>query len=143
MRIATRHAAKTDIDRWISCLQEGYQFRRRVRIGVTATYTSRESPFESFGIVYLESWREGTPVIACNRGASSRLVDPFRDGLLVRDADAFELAGAILTLLRDPELRKRMGMRGRAKVRERFDWEMIADRYEEFFSIWGRPRKSI
>lgn len=28
----------------------GYQFRRRVRIGVTATYTSRESPFESFGV---------------------------------------------------------------------------------------------
>ncbi len=92
------------------------------------------SPFESFGIVYLESWREGTPVIACNRGASSRLVEPFRDGLLVRDADAFELAGAILTLLRDPELRKRMGMRGRAKVRERFDWEKIAGNYEAFFA---------
>jgi hypothetical protein len=28
----------------------GYQFRRRVRIGVTATYTSRESPFDSFGV---------------------------------------------------------------------------------------------
>jgi hypothetical protein len=28
----------------------GYQFRTRVRIGVTATYTSRESPFETFGI---------------------------------------------------------------------------------------------
>jgi hypothetical protein len=28
----------------------GYQFRSRVRIGVTASYTSRESPFETFGI---------------------------------------------------------------------------------------------
>ena len=28
----------------------GYQFRTRVRIGVTATYTSRESPFETFGV---------------------------------------------------------------------------------------------
>jgi hypothetical protein len=28
----------------------GYQFRPRVRIGVTATYTSRESPFDSFGV---------------------------------------------------------------------------------------------
>ena len=28
----------------------GYQFRTPVRIGVTASYTSRESPFETFGI---------------------------------------------------------------------------------------------
>ena len=28
----------------------GYQFRPRVRIGVTATYTTRESPFETFGV---------------------------------------------------------------------------------------------
>lgn len=28
----------------------GYQLRARVRIGVTATYTTRESPFETFGV---------------------------------------------------------------------------------------------
>ncbi len=28
----------------------GYQFRSRVRIGVTATYTTRQSAFETFGI---------------------------------------------------------------------------------------------
>jgi len=28
----------------------GYQFRTRLRIGVTATYTTRESPFETFGV---------------------------------------------------------------------------------------------
>jgi hypothetical protein len=28
----------------------GYQYRTRVRIGVTVTYTERESPFETFGI---------------------------------------------------------------------------------------------
>ena len=28
----------------------GYQFRPRVRIGVTASWTSRESPFETFGV---------------------------------------------------------------------------------------------
>jgi len=100
------------------------------------------SPFESFGIVYLEAWREGTPVIACDRGASSRLVEPFRDGLLVGDSNAFELSGAILTLLRDPELRRRMGLRGRAKVRERFDWEKIADNYENFFAEIAGKRQA-
>jgi hypothetical protein len=28
----------------------GYQFRTRLRIGVTATYTNRKSPFETFGV---------------------------------------------------------------------------------------------
>jgi hypothetical protein len=28
----------------------GYQFRTRVRIGVTATYTTRRSAFETFGV---------------------------------------------------------------------------------------------
>jgi glycosyltransferase involved in cell wall biosynthesis len=122
------------------------RFRSRVRVSGHVSETERTelfraadvfvtvSPFESCGIGYLVAWREGTPVVACSRGASSRLVEAFRDGLLVRDGDAFELSGAIAALLDDPDLRRRMGMRGRAKVRERFDWEHVAGRYEEFFA---------
>ena len=31
-------------------LEIGYQFRPRVRIGVRASYTTRDSPFQTFGV---------------------------------------------------------------------------------------------
>jgi glycosyltransferase involved in cell wall biosynthesis len=38
-------------------------------------------------------------------------------------------AEALVRLIRDPELRRRMGAAGRARVREAFDWKVVARRY--------------
>jgi glycosyltransferase involved in cell wall biosynthesis len=119
--------------------------RRRVRLIKGITETEKRdllrsadlfvsvSPFESFGIVYLEAWREKLAVIGCRRGAASRIIDPHRDGLLVADNHPRELAGAILELLDDPDLRSRMGERGYAKARETYRWDGLIDRWEDLY----------
>lgn len=101
------------------------------------------SPFESFGIVYLEAWRERLPVIGCRRGAASKLIEEGHDGLLVNDANPIELAGAVVELLRDEKARAAMGETGYKKVVERFQWNRIIDRWEAIYrEIHGKRAKA-
>ena len=55
------------------------------------------------------------------------------DGLCVRQR-ADEVASAIERLLDDPELRSQMGAAGSAKLREKWDWDLVIDRVEEAYA---------
>jgi phosphatidylinositol alpha-1,6-mannosyltransferase len=74
---------------------------------------------EGFGIVYLEAWLHGLPVICSNEGASKEIVCDAWDGFVVRPA-ARDVAVAVNRLLADPELAKLFGERGRMKVHQKF-----------------------
>lgn len=67
------------------------------------------SRYESFGLVPLESFVHGTPVIASNSGAVPEVVIDDECGLLTDPNDALALADAVVRLLRDPDLRQRLG----------------------------------
>ncbi len=88
---------------------------------------------ESFGLVYLEAWAAGKPVIGARAGAVPAVVEDGVDGLLVPFGDAPALAAAIARLLDDPALAQRMGAAGQRKVRERFTWERAAAQLEELY----------
>jgi glycogen(starch) synthase len=83
------------------------------------------SRVDSFGIVYLEAWAYGVPVIGCEAGGVPDVIDNGQDGLLVGFGDRESLAAAIESLLADPGRRRTMGQRGRAKVEARYTWDRI------------------
>lgn len=83
------------------------------------------SRVDSFGIVYLEAWAYGLPVIGCHAGGVPDVIADGQDGLLVPFGDRASLASAIEALLGDPDRRQRMGQRGRAKVQARYTWDRI------------------
>lgn len=93
------------------------------------------SRVDSFGIVYLEAWAYGVPVIGCRAGGVPDVIDDGEDGLLVEFGDPVGLAAALETLLVDPGRRRAMGQRGRSKVENHYTWEHIYQRlaaiYEE------------
>jgi len=91
------------------------------------------SKYESFGIVYLEAWLNKIPVIGCRTGASSTLVDDFRDGLRVEYDNHVELGAAILELLNDEATRKKMGKAGYEKVKKNYTWPLIVDKIEKVY----------
>ena len=91
------------------------------------------SRYDSFGIVYLEAWGRGKPVIGARAGAIPEIIEENRDGLLVEFADVEGLASKILYLLEHPDLRKEMGEVGRRKVAEQFNWETNIGMIEEVF----------
>ena len=85
------------------------------------------SEFESFGMVFLDAWLRGKPVIGnLNCGASMSLIDDGVDGFLCRDSG--EIAAALARLLEQPDLAARMGAAGRAKTLAEYTWERVADR---------------
>lgn len=69
----------------------------------------------------LEAMATGRAVVATDAGSIPEVIDDGRDGLLVEQRHPQALAGAIRTLLRDPERRARLGAAAADKVRRRFD----------------------
>ncbi|WP_405645768.1 glycosyltransferase family 4 protein [Streptomyces uncialis] len=86
---------------------------------------------EGLGIVYLEASATGLPVVAGDSGGAPDAVLDGETGWVVRGGRPDEAADRIVTLLGDPELRQRMGERGRAWVEERWRWDLLAERLKE------------
>ena len=83
---------------------------------------------EGLGIVYLEASATGLPVVAGDSGGAPDAVLDGETGWVVRGGSVEESADRIATLLGDPELRQRMGERGRAWVEEKWRWDLLAER---------------
>lgn len=81
------------------------------------------SKADSFGIVYLEAWFYGKPVIGARAGGVPDLIEHGRDGLLVEFGDVPALAAAIDHLLRNPDEAARLGECGRQKVLAHHTWD--------------------
>ncbi len=86
---------------------------------------------EGFGLVCVESLACECPVIASDLPAVRELILNGETGLLFKRGNSDELARRILALLADPTLRHSMGKAGREFVSQRFDWQIVAQRYRE------------
>ena len=95
------------------------------------------SHYESFGIVALEAMACGTPVVASQVGGLAYLVQDGVTGYTVPSSDVKALADRIAELIKNPQLRDRLGEQA-AAVAQEFSWEIIAKRilnlYQEALS---------
>jgi glycosyltransferase involved in cell wall biosynthesis len=91
------------------------------------------SRFETFGIVLLEAMACQKPVVATTAGGMPEIIENGKDGILVAPEDARALADALLTLLRDSTLRKRIAANGRSTVTDRFLLDRTVAAYEKLF----------
>jgi len=87
---------------------------------------------ESFGIVLLEAMAVGTPVVASSIAGYASVLSHGDEGLLVAPRDVKSLAQALLTLLKDRQLCRQMGLKGIAKAKN-YDWENIAGRVLSYY----------
>jgi glycosyltransferase involved in cell wall biosynthesis len=93
---------------------------------------------EGFGIPPIEAMAAGTPVVASRSGAIPEIVSDQRTGFLVPKNDPRALADSILKLLRDRELRLKMGRAARDMVYENFTWDIVAERmYRRYADLCG------
>jgi glycosyltransferase involved in cell wall biosynthesis len=83
---------------------------------------------EGLPLVVLEAMAHGRAVVATPVGGTPELVEDGETGVLVPPRDPGTLAEAVGRLLADPELRRRMGEAGRARVAERFAPESMTRR---------------
>jgi phosphatidylinositol alpha-1,6-mannosyltransferase len=93
---------------------------------VFVTPSRQEGPsVEGFGIVFLEANACGKPVIGARSGGVSEAILDGETGLLVEPNDRRGLASAVLRLLGDPALGRRLGERGRQRVLAEGSWDAV------------------
>ena len=83
---------------------------------------------EPFGRVIVEGMAASRPVVATRGGGPSEIVRDGETGFLVPQRDPDALAQALLRLLNDPGLARRMGAAARADVARRFQARDTAQR---------------
>jgi glycosyltransferase involved in cell wall biosynthesis len=88
------------------------------------------SPAESFGMALAEANACGRPVVGRDVGGIPSFVRPYENGLLAPPGDAQALADAILEILADASLARKLGERGREKVLAAHRWDAIGARTE-------------
>jgi glycosyltransferase involved in cell wall biosynthesis len=95
---------------------------------------------EGITTALLEAMSCGVPVVATDIGAVAEAVDDGANGLLVPPLDVPALAWAIGRLANDAELRRAMGVSGRAKALKAFSLDVCADTHVEAFERAVRHR---
>lgn len=88
---------------------------------------------EPFGIVILEAWSAGKPVIATTNGGPNEIIWHDVNGLKIQD-NPQSIAWGIGTLFEDFDHARWMGHNGRMTVETAFSWDSIAD---ETLSIYN------
>jgi len=97
------------------------------------------SKADSFGIVYLEAWICGKPVIGARVGAIQEVIREGVDGYMVKFGDVSDLAKKILHLSKNPDLCERLGANGKKRVLKNHNWEKIGQKISSVYeSIVGR-----
>lgn len=102
---------------------------------------------EALGTSILEAFCMKKPAITTKVGGTGMAVRTGETGFLVQLGEesrvVLELSGAMINLLRDPELRKRMGETGRRLVLEEFSPERLAINSEALYKRFLQDRKLV
>ena len=92
------------------------------------------SEMESFGLAALEAMACEVPVIAANVGGLGEVVEDGRAGYLLPLGDIEGMAARAVEILNDPELRERMGRRGRDIAAEKFSPQTALKAYMNLYA---------
>ena len=88
---------------------------------------------ESFGIVLLEAMAIGKPVIATSIEGYRCVLTSGVDGIMVPPRNHKEIAKALMKLINNPALRRRMGENGRQKAQQ-YGWRKISRRVMDCYT---------
>lgn len=87
---------------------------------------------ESFGIVLLEAMASGKPVVATNIPGYASVLTSGKEGLLAEKGNPRSIAEALLTLLKDEDMRRRMAGSGMVTA-EKYSWKNISKQVLDYY----------
>ena len=101
------------------------------------------SRYEGLPNVVLEAMRSRTPVVATAAPGTTEVVVDGRTGLLVPVRTPTALAQAIRAVVQDPELARRLGDAGRARVEAEFGAETMIARFADLYERLARDKALV
>lgn len=104
-----------------------FEFLASAEVAVFPSYT------ETFGLGPIEAMACGTATIFTKRTSGPEIIVDRQNGLLVDPDNVEEIAGAIITLLRDEGLRNKLAKTGKTSVCERFRIEKVVENHVSFY----------
>jgi glycosyltransferase involved in cell wall biosynthesis len=107
--------------------EELYKYYNQCSFIVLPAVYDAKGDIEGLGVVLLEAMSYAKPAIASNAGGITDIVTDGENGYLVPPGDASALADAIVTLATDQSSSKRMGLRAKQTVDEKFSWNRIVN----------------
>jgi trehalose synthase len=102
-----------------------------------AAVVLQKSTREGFGLTVTEAMWKGAAVIGGDVGGIRRQIHDGENGFLVDGVD--KTAERIVQLLRDPDLRRRLGTRARETVRENFLMSRLLEDWLDLLAGYRRP----
>jgi glycosyltransferase involved in cell wall biosynthesis len=89
----------------------------------------------------LQAMAMARPVVGTTVGGIPEVIVDEETGLLVPPKDPQALAQAMVRLLKDPDFRRELGLRGRQLVVEKFSMEQMAAEIEAVYEVLSRRRE--
>lgn len=125
--------------------------QERDRLYYVADVTTFPSLYEPFGIVVLEAYAAGCPVVVSQTGGLMEVVRKNETGITVAPGNPFALAQGILETIQNREQTNIRVEKARREVQEVYNWTHIARAtirvYERIYrewqeGSWGKERRS-
>lgn len=101
---------------------------------VMPSITAKDGDKEGFGLVMLEAFASGLPIVASRSGGIVDLVKEGLNGYLVEEKDICGLADRINRLLKEEKIYNKMQIEAQ-KTALQYDYSRIAEKYARFMEI--------
>ena len=100
--------------------------------------------YEGQGLILLEAFAMGTPVIASRLGAMPEIIDPGRTGLLFEAGNPSDLAAQVNWILTHPEELRSMRLHARREFETKYtgaaNYARLIEIYERAIQSYGHAR---
>ncbi|MBI3633473.1 MAG: glycosyltransferase family 4 protein [Candidatus Vogelbacteria bacterium] len=93
----------------------------------------RPSLSEGLGISFLEAMAVGLPIIATNVGGIPDFLTDGKTGLFCEVNNPKSIADKVMRLIKEPDLYKSLSRNGRTLVEQKYNWDMIASKFNQLF----------
>jgi glycosyltransferase involved in cell wall biosynthesis len=120
-------------------LQDNFRFlgfvsrERLVELYQHATVYVIPSHYEGLPTVLLEAMACGCPIVATSVSGNLDVLTSGHDGLLIPPKSPDNMADAVIRLLDDPNLRKKLGINAYNTIKKRFTWDIITNKFLEIY----------
>ena len=100
------------------------------------------SHMEALPLAWLEAMAMGKALVASRTGPGPELVEDGLSGLLCDPHDPDSIADRVIAVLKDAELRRRLGVAARRRVVVQFSTDAVMSQVEDFYSRALASRRS-